>query len=122
MSRIKRLSITALAAALLLGPSSASAGTAQLKFTHDPTTTVVEYLAVFGLARGSYSQERSLGVPSKTSGVFTTSIEIPDNVEIFIAIVAVDRNGTRSAPSNERLRFSALDLLGAPGQPMVQGE
>lgn len=122
MSRIKRLSTTALAAALLLGPSSASAGTAQLKFTHDHTTTVVEYLAVFGFARGSYSQERSLGVPSKTSGVFTTSIEIPDDVEIFIAIVAVDRNGTRSAPSNERLRFSASNLLGAPGQPMVQGE
>ena len=122
MSRMKRLSTTALAAALLLGPSSASAGTAQLKFTHEHTTTVVEYFAVFGSTRGSYSQEWSLGVPSKTSGVFTTSIEIPDDVEIFIAIVAVDGNGTRSAPSNERLRFSASNLLGAPGQPIVQSE
>ena len=122
MSRIKRLSTTALAAALLLGSSSVSAGTAQLKFTHDPTSTVVEYLAVFRFALGNDSEERSIGVPPKDSGVFTTSIEIPDDVEIFIAIVAVDRNGMRSAPSNERLRFSASNSLGAPGQPVFEGE
>jgi hypothetical protein len=119
MSRIKRLCSTALAAASLLAASSASAGTVPVEFSHVQQATIVEYRAVFGFEPGAYSEERSLGVPPQSSGVFSTTVEIPDDVDVFVAVVAVGLNGVRSAPSNERLRVSPSNLLGAPGQPVL---
>ena len=115
-----RFRSAALVGALLLGATSpAAAGTARLSFTHEHSTAIVEYRALMGFSPGNYSQEVSLGVPAVTASIFTSSIEIPDGVDVFVAIVAVDDSGVRSAPSNERIHFTASNFLGAPGQPQL---
>lgn len=112
--------VSAIAAVLALcAASSVTAGTTVLAFEHSHNTTIVEYRALVGLQSGNYTEEHSLGLPLASGTLFSVPLEIPDNVEVFVAVVAVDDRGLRSAPSNERVRFSQQTTLGMPGQPLI---
>ena len=115
--------VSAIATVIALGlASSVTAGTTTLAFEHSHNTTIVEYRALVGLQSGAYTEEYSLGLPAASGTLFSAPPEIPDNVEVFVAVVAVDHRGLRSAPSNERVRFSQQTTLGMPGQPLISAD
>ncbi|MEE3330649.1 MAG: hypothetical protein VX246_07240 [Myxococcota bacterium] len=115
--------VSAIATVIALGlASSVTAGTTTLAFEHSHNTTIVEYRALVGLQPGAYTEEYSLGLPAASGTLFSVPLEIPDNVEVFVAVVAVDDRGLRSAPSNERVRVSQQTTLGMPGQPLIAAD
>jgi len=120
---MKAVRVSAIATVVALGLTSfATAGTTMLAFEHSHNTTIVEYRALVGLQSGAYTEEYSLGLPAESGTLFLAPLEIPDNVEVFVAVVAVDDRGLRSAPSNERVRVSQQTTLGMPGQPLVAAD
>ena len=120
MIRARLLALTFPIAVLILGAaSSAHAGSTRIAFTHSYGLPIADFRAQVGFSSGNYAFEISLGLPSVTPTVFIADIDIPDDVEVFVAVVAVDADGVRSAPSNEQVRFIASSPLGPPGQPQL---
>ncbi|MCA9512640.1 MAG: hypothetical protein R3E88_00385 [Myxococcota bacterium] len=117
--RVLSRAFLALLACAALAPA-ASAGTTVLSFLYPDASDIAEFRALIGFGSGNYEHEVSLGVPTPNGPVFSAQIAIPDDKDVYVAIVAVSRGGLRSAPSNERIRRTTADVLGAPGEPIVE--
>jgi len=117
--RYARSALIALAALFTFSPA-ANAGTTVLSFLYPDASEITEFRALIGFGSGNYEHEVSLGVPSPVGSVYSATITIPDDKDAYIAVVAVDRQGLRSAPSNERIRRTTAATLGAPGEPIVE--
>ena len=61
-------------------------------------------------AGGSYTETREFGMPSPDSnGVYSASVEVPDNDTVFVAMTARNADGGVSEFSNERVRLGFAD-------------
>ena len=114
------LRVCALAAVLVLSSgANAMAGSTVLSFFYPDVSQVAEFRALIGFGSGNYEHEVSLGIPAAVGQVYSASITIPDDLDVYVAVVVVDKQGLRSPPSNERVRRASTPTLGAPGQPVV---
>jgi len=97
------LGLTVLAA--LLAAGSAHARTEILRWTHDRPSDVTRWEAYVGDAPGDSATVSTLPTPTlDQSGVFESTVDVPDSATVYIALRAVGPNGTRSGWSNERSR------------------
>lgn len=97
--------IGALVLSALLIAATASARDEVLRWTHPDPSGLARFEALVGSSSGSYGAPISLGLPSPDgSGIYTATISVGDNDDVYIALQAVDTAGVASFPSNERFR------------------
>lgn len=125
------LAVPALVAVAIVSlPATGLAFEKTVRWTHPAPETVAEFIVHVGNESRKYNRKYRVGVPvPNASGVFESSIEIPDGGKSFIAVSAVGFTGLRSRFSNERkVRTDASPgggdggddgALGAPGAPFV---
>jgi len=97
------LSLAATAAVLVAG--DAQARTEVLRWTHARPSAVARWEAHVGSTPGTYSQVVPLSNPTRDdSGVFQSSIEVPDDATVYVALRAIGTDQSASPLSNERER------------------
>ncbi|MBW2513212.1 MAG: hypothetical protein JRE21_01410, partial [Deltaproteobacteria bacterium] len=105
---IRKSSITTglvLLATLLTTAQVASARTELLRWTHPSAQDITRFEALVGTSPQVYGTPISLGRPQPDGqGVFSASIDVGDDVDIYVAVRAIDSSGQASVPSNERFR------------------
>jgi len=101
---------------------AASAGSTAIRFQQPDMTGVVGFRALIGLSPQQYTTEVALGMPPRQGELFVASVPIPDDVDVYVAIVAIDAFGQRSEASNEvaRRASSAVSSLGRAGTPALE--
>jgi hypothetical protein len=94
-------------ASLVLAAEVASARTETLRWTHPVPQDLARFEAFIGTSSGAYGAPSSLGLPQADGqGVFSATIEVADEADVYIAIRAVDNAGLTSSLSNERIRIA----------------
>ena len=93
--------------ALLLVAGVASAREEVLRWTHPDASGLARFQALVGSSPGNYGAPISLGLPQPDAqGVYSASISVADDANVYVAMQAVDSAGVASFPSNERYRPS----------------
>ncbi len=102
-----RLGLAVLAASLV-SAGAAHARTEVLRWTHARPGDVERWEAHVGPSQGNYEQVFTLSNPSvDAAGVHQSSIVVPDDATVYIALRAVGAGSLVSPYSNERLRAPA---------------
>lgn len=102
-----RLGLAVLAASLV-SAGAAHARTEVLRWTHARPADVQRWEAHVGPSQGNYEQVFTLANPSvDAAGVHQSSIVVPDDATVYIALRAVGAGSLMSPYSNERLRAPA---------------
>ncbi|MEZ4281079.1 MAG: hypothetical protein R3F21_15880 [Myxococcota bacterium] len=98
----------AVVAASLVSAGAAHARTEVLRWTHARPSDVQRWEAHVGPSQGNYDQVFTLSNPSvDASGIHQSSIVVPDDATVYIALRAVGAGNVTSPYSNERLRAPA---------------
>jgi hypothetical protein len=99
--------------ALLLSTGVATARTEVLRWTHPDPSGIARFEALVGTSSGNYGAPVFLGLPTPDSdGVFSASIEVADDADVYFAMQAVNDAGEVSPPSNERYRAAPSTTSG----------
>lgn len=107
-SRIRRAPLASVLLQVLIGcllASGAQARSEILRWTHPSPASVRSFEAHYGSSSSALGQAVNLGKPvPDASGIYSASIQVADDQDVYVAVRAIGTDGSQSALSAARLR------------------